>query len=232
VPNSEKDDAGLIEQLQAAKNTVSTKTKELGEIDGRIADDNVRKSEAQDLLREISEKMTQFDAWQEMDAAIGSKEGDRFRTFAQSITLEQLVRLANRDLESIAPRYRLAKGGENNLALHIIDTDMDSEHRSTRSLSGGERFLVSLALALALASLNGRQSFVDTLFIDEGFGSLDSDALDTAIGAIEKIQKFGRKVGIITHLDGIKERVPVQVIVEKIGAGRSRVRIQPPVPAT
>jgi exonuclease SbcC len=232
VPDSEKDDAGLNEQMQEAKKTVSTKTKELGEIDGRIAEDNLRNAEAQALLREISEKMTQFDAWQEMDAAIGSKEGDRFRTFAQSITLEQLVRLANRDLESIAPRYRLAKGGENNLALHIIDTDMDSEHRSTRSLSGGERFLVSLALALALASLNGRQSFVDTLFIDEGFGSLDSDALDTAIGAIEKIQNFGRKVGIITHLDGIKERVPVQVVVEKIGAGRSRIRIQPPVPTT
>src|SRR5206468_3590579 len=82
--------------------------------------------------------------WREMNEAVGSQKGDKFRTFAQSITLEQLVRIANRDLESIAPRYRLAKGGENNLALHVVDCEMESEQRSTRSLSGGERFLVSL----------------------------------------------------------------------------------------
>ncbi len=115
-------------------------------------------------------------------------------------------------------RYRSGSPGQRPRA-HVR---IDSEHAPSN---------LGVA-AVALASLNGRQSLVDTLFIDEGFGSLDSHALDTAIGAIEKIQNFGRKVGIITHLDGIKERVPVQVVVEKIGAGRSRIRIQPPVPAT
>ena len=102
---------------------------------------------------------------------------------------------------------------------------MGEEIRSPRSLSGGERFLVSLALALALSGLEGRQSFVDTLFIDEGFGSLDRETLDIAITALESLQGQGRKVGVITHVPAMIEQIAVQVRVEKRGGGRSVVRI-------
>nr|WP_257099128.1 SbcC/MukB-like Walker B domain-containing protein [Pseudovibrio flavus] len=100
--------------------------------------------------------------------------------------------------------------------------------RSTRSLSGGERFLVSLSLALALSGLEGRQSFVDTLFIDEGFGSLDGDTLDVAIDALEMLQGQGRKVGVISHVEAMKDRIPVQIRVERQGAGKSRVALSAP----
>lgn len=112
---------------------------------------------------------------------IGSANGDRFRTFAQSLTLDQLVQLANEHLDNFSKRYQLARSHDADLSLHIIDDDMGEEHRAIRSLSGGERFLVSLSLALSLAGLEGNEFTVDTLFIDEGFGALDEDTLDVAI---------------------------------------------------
>src|SRR5204863_514806 len=122
-------------------------------------------------------------------------------------------------------RYRLARSAGADLALHVVDRDMGDERRATRSLSGGERFLVSLALALALSGLEGRQAFVDTLFIDEGFGSLDAETLDMAVDALETLQGRGRKVGVITHVAGMMERIAVQIRVEKRGSGRSVVRV-------
>jgi exonuclease SbcC len=105
---------------------------------------------------------------------------------------------------------------------------MGFERRGTRSLSGGERFLVSLSLAIALSGLEGRQSFVDTLFIDEGFGSLDAETLDIAIDALECLQGQGRKVGVITHVAAMIERIAVQIRVEKHGHGRSRIAVAAP----
>jgi exonuclease SbcC len=153
--------------------------------------------------------------------------------------LEQLVGLANRQLEALGPRYALRRSDVADLALEVVDREMGDDVRTPRSLSGGERFLVSLALALGLAGLEGRQSFVDTLFIDEGFGSLDRDTLDMAIGALEALHGHGRKVGVITHVPAMIERVAVQVRVVKRGGGRSIVLVQdgggtsihaPPIP--
>jgi len=228
LSDPESDDL-LRNQLEEQCRSSRQFTEEVGSIRQQLEADDQGRIAAGELQKQLEAQEITLRAWAEVEEAIGSRQGDRFRIFAQSITLEHLIQLANRNLKNIGPRYQLSKGGENNLALHIVDCDMEGEHRSTRSLSGGERFLVSLALALALSALNGRQSFVDTLFIDEGFGALDSDTLDTAVGALEIIQSFGRKVGVVTHVAGIKERLPVQVIVEKTGAGRSRVRLFPPI---
>jgi exonuclease SbcC len=141
------------------------------------------------------------------------------------VTLEHLVHLANAQLATLSPRYRLVRGAGTDLALHVLDRDMGDQLRATRSLSGGERFLVSLALALALSGLEGRDSFVDTLFIDEGFGSLDAETLDLAVDALETLQGRGRKVGVITHVAAMIDRIAVQVRVEKRGNGRSVVRV-------
>jgi len=165
------------------------------------------------------------DTWDAVDEAIGSSSGDKFRRFAQGVTLEHLVHLANAQLATLSPRYRLARSATTDLALHVLDRDMGDQLRATRSLSGGERFLVSLALALALSGLEGRESFVDTLFIDEGFGSLDAETLDLAVDALETLQGRGRKVGVITHVAAMIERIAVQVRVEKRGNGRSVVRV-------
>jgi exonuclease SbcC len=192
----------------------------------RAADDAVRATLA-GLDAELAAARDAAGVWKAVNAAVGSRNGDRFARFAQGVTLDLLVELANQRLAELKPRYRLARaGGE--LALHVIDADMADEVRSTRSLSGGERFLVSLALALALAGLGGRRSLAGTLFIDEGFGSLDADSLEVAIDALESLQSQGRTVGVISHVEAMKDRIPVQIRVARQGAGRSTVSVAAP----
>jgi exonuclease SbcC len=192
--------------------------------DARERDAEARRRAAA-MAEEIAGKQSELEVWQAVNAAVGQADGAKFRRFAQSVTLAQLIELANVQLAALNPRYRLGRGALSDLALDVVDRDMGEEIRSPRSLSGGERFLVSLALALALSGLEGRQSFVDTLFIDEGFGSLDGETLDVAVGALESLQGQGRKVGVITHVAAMVEQIAVQVRVEKRGSGRSAVRI-------
>jgi exonuclease SbcC len=199
----------------------------LGDICARLSADAAARERASALAKEIEDARKTATSWEEINAAIGSSNGDRFRRFAQGITLERLVALANQRLAALAPRYRLerASGEGGELGLHIVDRELFDEKRSTRSLSGGERFLASLALALALASLEGRDSFVDTLFIDEGFGALDAATLDMAIDALEALHGQGRKVGVISHVESLHQRIATQIRVEKRGNGKSVVRI-------
>ncbi|MEE7474333.1 hypothetical protein MPAR162_21735 [Methylorubrum populi] len=197
----------------------------LGALDAELRRDEAARAKAADLAGQIETARAELSTWHRVEEAIGSAGGDRFRRFAQGVTLDHLVHLANEQLRALSPRYRLARSAGADLALHVVDRDMGDERRATRSLSGGERFLVSLALALALSGLEGRQSFVDTLFIDEGFGSLDAETLDLAVDALETLQGRGRKVGVITHVAGMMERIAVQIRVEKRGSGRSVVRV-------
>jgi len=223
------DEATDAEALAAAIELLGTEIGGLHQRSGVLSatlqrDDEARLA-ASSLSGEIEAAGADLSAWQAVNDAIGSASGDRFRRFAQGITLDHMVQLANEHLGGLSPRYRLARGTSADLTLHVVDRDMGDEVRGTRSLSGGERFLVSLALALALSSLEGRSSFVDTLFIDEGFGSLDAETLGVAIDALETLQGRGQKVGVITHVAAMIERIAVQVRVEKRGAGRSEVRI-------
>lgn len=190
-----------------------------------LSRDDAAHVEAETLSRQIESAAADLAIWQAVNEAIGSARGDRFRRFVQGITLDHLVQLANDHLAALSPRYQLARGPASDLTLHVVDRDMGGEIRATRSLSGGERFLVSLSLALALSGLEGRTSFVDTLFIDEGFGSLDAETLDIAVDALETLQGRGQKVGVITHVAAMIDRIAVQIRVEKRGGGRSEVRI-------
>lgn len=195
-----------------------------------IAHDLARDGEARQAAAALEARIAAAHAdlavWQAVNEAIGQKDGAKFRRFAQGVTLGQLVAIANAQMAMLNPRYRLRTGAVSELSFDVVDRDMGEEVRSPRSLSGGERFLVSLALALALSGLEGRQSFVDTLFIDEGFGSLDRDTLDVAVDALETLQGHGRKVGVITHVPAMMERIAVQIRVEKRGNGRSAVRVR------
>jgi exonuclease SbcC len=201
----------------------------LGALRERLSQDDAARLRADALGGEIAAAEAENRLWEDINAAIGSASGDRFRRFAQSLTLDHLIALANQRLVMLTPRYRLEKSGEaETLGLQIVDRDLGDERRSTRSLSGGERFLASLALALALAGLEGRDSFVDTLFIDEGFGSLDTATLDIAIDALETLQGQGRKVGVISHVDSLQQRIAVRICVERRGGGLSVVRLRAP----
>jgi exonuclease SbcC len=157
--------------------------------------------------------------------AVGSASGDRFAQIAQAVTLAMLVERANLHLNDLKPRYQLEVAASD-LALQVIDLDMAGDRRPARLLSGGERFLVSLALALALSGMGTQGALAGTLFIDEGFGSLDSDSLDLAIDALERLQAQGRMIGVISHVQAMKDRIPVQIEVRKIGGGASEVRLK------
>ena len=218
--------------LGTMRERAATVAAEIGELQQRVGAlgaeiqrDNEARGKTADVTAEIKAAAKDLAAWTVVDDVIGSATGDKFRRFAQGVTLDHLVHLANDQLAALSPRYQLARSSTSDLAVHVIDRDMGDEMRAARSLSGGERFLISLALALALSGLEGRQSFVDTLFIDEGFGSLDAETLDIAVDALESLQGRGRKVGVITHVAAMIDRIAVQVRVEKRGSGRSVVRV-------
>lgn len=176
------------------------------------------------LLKKIEEKQEVFENWGRLNEIIGSSDGKKFRQIAQEYTLDILLEFANIELEVLAKRYSLERI-PGTLALQVADHDLGGEKRTVYSLSGGESFLVSLALALGLSSLSSARMKVESLFIDEGFGALDSQTLNIAMDALERLHNQGRKVGIISHVQELTERIPVQIKVEKVSAGKSRVEI-------
>jgi exonuclease SbcC len=220
----------LLARAAALDEELAALAEKIGADKERLAADDDARLRAGELGGEIDAAKALRKTWSEVNAAIGSASGDKFRRFAQGVTLDHLIALANRHFQALSPRYALERAASDNgdLGLQIVDRDMADERRSTRSLSGGERFLASLALALALCSLEGRDSFVDTLFIDEGFGSLDAATLDIAIDALETLQAQGRRVGVISHVESMHQRIATQIRVEKRGGGKSVVRLSSP----
>jgi exonuclease SbcC len=190
----------------------------------RLNEDEARRSEAGARLAVLEAEREQARPWQQLDALIGAADGSAFRKYAQQFTLELLIEEANAHLARLARRYRLTRGSEE-LGLLVVDLEMGEELRSVHSLSGGETFLVSLALALGLSSLASQRVRVESLFIDEGFGSLDADTLNTAMEALDRLQSQGRRVGVISHVAEMAERIGVQVRVRPAGAGRSMVEV-------
>jgi exonuclease SbcC len=166
--------------------------------------------------------------WEQLDEVIGSADGKKFRVFAQSLAFDALLWEANAHLADLAPRYLLMSVPGAALELQVADQDLGSEVRTINSLSGGEIFLVSLALALGLSGISTRATQAQTLFIDEGFGTLDRDTLDHAMVALENLQATGRTVGIISHVPELQERFGAQVRVEPAGCGKSRVVVVGP----
>jgi exonuclease SbcC len=166
--------------------------------------------------------------WARMDDLIGSADGKRFRNYAQQFTLDVLLGYANAHLNHLSRRYQLERIPNNaapSLALLVRDQDMGGEMRSVHSLSGGESFLVSLALALGLASLSSNRVRVESLFIDEGFGSLDADTLRVAMDALDGLQAMGRKVGVISHVQEMTERISAKILVQPSAGGRSTISV-------
>ncbi len=164
--------------------------------------------------------------WRELNRLIGSAKGDEYSRFAQGLTLAQLIGLANRRLRDLSDRYLLLKPRDGQDELYVVDQYQGGSERSVTSLSGGETFTLSLGLALALSDLASQNVQIDSLFVDEGFGTLDPEALDTAIVMLEKLQQETQKtIGIISHRHEIKERISVQIQIEKGNDGNSRVKV-------
>ncbi|MBL8347611.1 MAG: AAA family ATPase [Rubrivivax sp.] len=200
-------------------------SQQLGAAKQRLEQDNQNRAVGEAKSKELEQARKEAKVWQQLDELIGSADGRKFRKFAQSMTMELLLAHANHELASLAPRYVLQRVKAQDLELQVLDRDMGDEIRSTSSLSGGETFLVSLALALGLSSLASDKVRIESLFIDEGFGSLDLKTLETALSTLDSLQSAGRKVGLISHVPGLAERIGVQVLVERQGQGASTVRV-------
>nr|WP_319486631.1 AAA family ATPase [uncultured Cohaesibacter sp.] len=197
----------------------------LAEVRAKLEMDRLAHEKMSELVGKIEAAKAVLDTWTAVNDVIGSASGDRFAQIAQEVTLSILVDHANHHLADIKPRYRLALG-EGKLSLHVIDEHMAGEIRSTRSLSGGERFLVSLSLALGLSTIGAQGAISSMLFIDEGFGSLDAESLELAINALEALRAQGRTIGVISHVQAMKDRIPVQIQVKAQGGGASEIVLQ------
>ena len=184
-------------------------------------------AEAKERFRE---KQTVIDAqkqecarWENLHALIGSSDGKKYRNFAQGLTFELMITHANRQLQKMTDRYLLICNRTQPLELDVIDNYQAGEIRSTRNLSGGESFIVSLSLALGLSGMASRNVRVDSLFLDEGFGTLDEAALETALDTLAGLQQNGKLIGIISHVSALKDRIRTQIRVIPGKNGKSRI---------
>jgi len=216
--------AGLRESLAAAE-------KNRNETQATLLADNQRRSTSSKLAEEVEALRLAARPWQQLSELIGSSDGAKFRSIAQRRTLDILLGYANSHLEQLAPRYHVDRIPES-LNLLVVDREMSDERRSVHSLSGGESFLISLGLALGLASLTSNRLRIESLFIDEGFGSLDSETLNTAMTALMHLEAQGRKVGIISHVPELADAIPVQIRVVKGRGGASYLVVPGGEPAS
>jgi len=202
----------------------SSTTGELGALQQRLASDAESAERLGKLLRDLEGRRSMRDRWERLSHEIGSADGKKFCVIAQQFTLARLLERADRELVHLAPRYGLRRLGET-MSFGVVDHESWDEIRPVHTLSGGETFLVSLALALALSGLSGSAVDVGTLFIDEGFGTLDAQTLRLVMDALSNLQAQGRQVGIITHVEELKELVPVRIEVVRIAPGTSAIQV-------
>jgi exonuclease SbcC len=221
-----KDSLELIEhQLEAGSQQLATLNQQLGQRQERLGRHRAGQERHAALAAQLEKQQQEARRWRQLAELIGSADGKKFSEFAQGLTLARLVDLANRHLHRFTDRYRILRNSEQHLDLLIQDEYQAGSVRSMNSLSGGESFLVSLALALGLSELAGRRTQIDTLFIDEGFGTLDPDTLDVALSALEMLQGTGKTIGIISHVEALKERVSTQINVRKGAGGVSTLQV-------
>lgn len=213
--------SGILDMVKKQLETYSHKK---SEIRFQLTQDEENKKKLEALLKSVDQQRLIAEKWSKLNEIIGSADGKKFRQIAQEYTLDVLLGYANIHLKALTSRYRIERIAFS-LGLQVVDQDMGDEVRTVYSLSGGESFLLSLSLALGLASLSSSKMKVESLFIDEGFGSLDPETLNVAMDALERLHNQGRKVGVISHVQEMTERIPVQIRVSKQQSGKSQVAV-------
>lgn len=206
--------AELLPEFKEREKLINTLKEKIFTLKKNLSDRQKLKSQLKELDEKYKAQEKISSNWNALNSLIGSAKGDKFRVFAQNITLGMMIDLANSQLEKMNGRYVLmARPESSGLELSVIDKEQAGEIRPTENLSGGERFIISLALALGLSKISGNKSRIDSLFLDEGFGSLDEDALNTALDALGELRRDGRMIGIISHVQALQERIAVQIHV-------------------
>lgn len=217
----------LQQTIHSLKESINQANIERGQWQQQINDYHKHRAEHAQLFAHVQRARTEESRWERLRRLIGSHDGKEFRRFAQTITLRKLVEMANRHLRHfIDGRYRLRQHAPDSLDLDIVDKFQADNQRALASLSGGETFLASLALALALADLAGGQTKIESLFIDEGFGTLDADTLQIAIDVLQTLRSQGKTIGIISHVEQLQQTIPTQIQVIPRGSGFSEIRIK------
>ena len=216
----------VVEQLRRLEESRDALLRELGTIDSALAAHKKAGARQKALGHALDEVRAEAAISTTLRELIGQASGDRFQRYAQGLTLQRLLGLANDHLQTLRPRYALQRNAAvGDLDVEVIDRHMGDQRRPIDTLSGGESFLLSLALALGLSDLARAGTSIDSLFLDEGFGSLDPDSLDQAMSALDALQATGRQIVVVSHVELLKERVAARVDVEPRGGGLSRVRV-------
>ena len=211
----------ILEESVSVAGQLSELQQGVGALDQKLRLHLEQQRLQQDRIKALELQKTECARWERLHELIGSADGKKFRNFAQGLTFELMVAHANKQLRKMSDRYMLVRDVSEPLELNVIDNYQAGEIRSTKNLSGGESFIVSLALALGLSGMASRTVRVDSLFLDEGFGTLDEDALETALETLSGLQQEGKLIGIISHVPALKERIGTQIQVEAGNGGRS-----------
>ncbi|QZE12857.1 AAA family ATPase [Halosquirtibacter laminarini] len=206
---------------------INEKTKELGIIENKLTENNRASIHSKVLLEDIGNQERETNKWRNLVELIGDANGNKFAKYAQELTLRKLLFHANRHMKNLSDRYWIEYQRNDKVDdLFIVDTYHGDVTRAVKTLSGGEKFIVSLSLAIGLSELAGKKTQVESLFIDEGFGTLDQEALDIAITALERLQmEQNRTIGVISHVKEIKERITTQISLQKKSNGYSTLKI-------
>ena len=212
----------LLDEVQGLQKKQQELIKEIGGIEREIKIDKIRLDENINREKILNEKKSEFEKWSKLNELIGSAKGDKFKVIAQQLTLETLTDFANKYLQRFNNRYLLETSKEK-LDVLIKDIFYSGIIRPIQTLSGGETFIVSLSLALALSDLVSEKVMINSLFLDEGFGTLDENSLDIVLSALGNLQSEGKIIGVISHVKNLRERISTQIQVKKIGSGKSKI---------
>jgi exonuclease SbcC len=193
----------------------------IGAIKQKLADNKDAQAKIAARQNLIEAQKRECLRWDKLHSMIGSSDGKKYRNFAQGLTFELMVSHANRQLIKMTDRYLLIRDEGQPLELNVVDNYQAGEIRSTKNLSGGESFIVSLSLALGLSKMASRKVRVDSLFLDEGFGTLDEETLETALENLAGLQQDGKLIGIISHVSGLQERISTQIEILPVSGGKS-----------
>lgn len=211
----------LADRLERSKAEAALLYEGIIDKTGKLKSNEEAKRRGKEIADRINAQMLVCERWSRLSGLIGSADGKKYRNFAQGLTLEVMVSYANSQLSKLSDRYLLIRNKEEPLDLDVADFYQAGEIRSTKNLSGGESFIVSLALALGLSKMAGRNVRIDSLFLDEGFGTLDEETLETALATLASLRQDGKIIGVISHVGAMKERIGTKITVTPLREGRS-----------
>jgi len=211
----------LEPQFKAYEESLKTLRDAIAGLKHKLSENTAAKERIKQKQSAIDAQKNECARWEKLHGLIGSADGKKYRNFAQGLTFELMVSHANRQLEKMTDRYLLIRDEQQPLELNVVDNYQAGEIRSTKNLSGGESFIISLTLALGLSKMASRKVRVDSLFLDEGFGTLDEEALETALETLSGLQQDAKLIGIISHVSALKERISTQINITPVSGGRS-----------